>query len=278
MSRIGDAPKRREDQRFVTGTGAYLDDMAFDGLSHAAFVRSPHAHARISEIDTTAAKAMPGVLAVLTAEDATADGLRPLVPFVTANTVTDEPLAWDAQPLLAAHTVRFVGEPIAMVVAETKIQALDAAEAVAASYETLPAVIDGRAALVAGAVEISTDIPGNLCMDWRHGDQAALERAEAAGASTVSIGLMNHRIVTNPMEPRGGVGVFDAGAGRYTLHVSSQNIHINRDHIAAVLGVGQEAVRWLAPDVGGGFGAKNFAYVEQALLLWAARRAGRPVK
>jgi len=115
-------------------------------------------------------------------------------------------------------------------------------------------------------------------MDWCHGDQAALETAEAAGATTVSIGLMNHRIVTNPMEPRGGVGVFDAGTGRYTLHVSSQNIHINRDHIAAALGVGREYVRWLAPDVGGGFGAKNFAYVEQALLLWAAWRAGRPVK
>jgi aerobic carbon-monoxide dehydrogenase large subunit len=278
MSRIGDAPKRREDQRFVTGAGAYLDVMAFDGLSHAAFVRSPHAHARISGIDTAAAKAMPGVLAVLTAEDAVADGLKPLVPFVTANTVTDEPLAWDAQPLLAEHTVRFVGEPIAMVIAETKTQALDAAEAVAASYVPLPAVTDGRAALTTGAVEISTDIPGNLCMDWRYGDQAAVERAEAASASTVSISLMNHRIVTNPMEPRGGVGVFDAGTGRYTLHVSSQNIHINRDHIATALGVGREAVRWLAPDVGGGFGAKNFAYVEQALLLWAARRAGRPVK
>jgi carbon-monoxide dehydrogenase large subunit len=278
MSRIGDAPKRREDQRFVTGAGAYLDDMVFDGLAYAAFVRSPHAHARISEIDTVAAQAMPGVLAKLTAEDAAADGLKPLVPFVTANTLTGEPLAWDVQPLLAGDTVRFVGEPIAMVIAETKTQALDAAEAVVATYETLPSVTDGRAALGPNAVEISTDIPGNLCMDWCHGDQAALETAEAAGATTVSIGLMNHRIVTNPMEPRGGVGVFDAGTGRYTLHVSSQNIHINRDHIAAALGVGREYVRWLAPDVGGGFGAKNFAYVEQALLLWAAWRAGRPVK
>lgn len=278
MSRIGDAPKRREDQRFVTGAGAYLDDMVFDGLSYAAFVRSPHAHARISEIDTAAAQAMPGVLAKLTAEDVAADGLKPLVPFVTTNTVTDEPLAWDAQPLLAGHTVRFVGEPIAMVIAETKTQALDAAEAVAASYEVLPSVADGPAALGPDAVEISTDIPGNLCMDWHHGDQGALAAAEAAGATTVSIGLMNHRIVTNPMEPRGGVGVFDASTSRYTLHVSSQNIHINRDHIAAALGVSREDVRWLAPDVGGGFGAKNFAYVEQALLLWAARRAGRPVK
>ena len=278
MSRIGDAPKRREDQRFVTGAGAYLDDLQFAGLSHAAFVRSPHAHARITGIATAAAQVMPGVLAVLTANDAAADGLKPLVPFVTANTVTDEPLAWDPQPLLAEHTVRFVGEPVALVIAETETQALDAAEAVAASYETLPAVTDGRAALAGDAVEISTDIPGNLCMDWRHGDQAAIEAAQAAGARTISIGLMNHRIVTNPMEPRGGIGVFDAGTGRYTLYVSSQNIHINRDHIATALDVGRETVRWLAPDVGGGFGAKNFAYVEQALLLWAARRAGRPVK
>lgn len=278
MSRIGDAPKRREDQRFVTGGGAYLDDLAIDGMAYAAFVRSPHAHARIKDVDTTAAKAMHGVLAVLTAEDAAADGLKPLVPFVTANTVTDEPMAWDSQPLLAGETVRFVGEPVAMVVAETMAQALDAAEAVAAAYETLPAVTDGRAALADGAVEISREIPGNLCMDWRHGDQGALETAEAAGARVVSISLMNHRIVTNPMEPRGGIGVFDVEAGRYTLHVSSQNIHVNRDHIAAALGVGREAVRWLAPDVGGGFGAKNFAYVEQALLLWAARRVGCAVK
>lgn len=278
MSRIGDAPKRREDQRFVTGGGAYLDDLTFDAMSHAAFVRSPHAHADILSVDTAAAQDMPGVLAVLTARDAAADGLKPLKPFVLSNTLTDEPFAWDEQPLLAGEKVRFVGEPVAMVIAETKAQALDAAEAVAVSYRDLPAVTTADAALADGAPELSSAIAGNLCMDWRLGDQDALQKAEADGAALVTLRLDNHRIVTNPMEPRGGVGVFDPASGRYTLHVSSQNIHINRDHIAAALGVGREAVRWLAPDVGGGFGAKNFAYVEQALQLWAAKRVGRPVK
>jgi carbon-monoxide dehydrogenase large subunit len=192
--------------------------------------------------------------------------------------VTDEPFACDDQPLLADDSVRFVGEPIAIIVAETKAEALDAAEAVIVSYDMLPAVTDGREALRPGAHPVSDAVPGNLCMDWRHGDQEAVHRAEVAGARTVTLSLMNHRVVTNPMEPRGGVGVFDAASGRYTLHVSSQNIHINRDHIANALGAAREDVRWLAPDVGGGFGAKNFAYVEQALLLWAARRTDRAVK
>lgn len=278
MSRIGDTPKRREDQRFVTGAGAYLDDLTFVDLAHAAFVRSPHAHAEILGVDVGAAGGMPGVLAVLTAEDVSAEGLKPLKPFVTANTATDEPFAWDEQPLLAGEKVRFVGEPVAMIIAATKAQALDAAEAVAVSYRDLPAVTTVDAALAAGAPELSSAVPGNLCMDWLLGDQGAVQKAEADGAALVTLRLENHRIVTNPIEPRGGVGTFDEASGRYTLHVSSQNIHINRDHIAAALGVGREAVRWLAPDVGGGFGAKNFAYVEQALLLWAARRTNRSVK
>ena len=277
-SRIGDSPKRREDQRFVTGHGAYLDDLAFDGLAHATVLRSPHAHAWIRAIDMTAAKAAPGVLAVLTAADAARDGLKPLRPYAEANVQTGEPFAFAPQPLIAGDKVRFAGEPVALVIAETRAQALDAAELIAVDYEPIDAVTTGAAARAAGAPQIAGEVPGNVCIDWHTGDAAGADAAFARAAHVVTLVLDNHRIVTNPMEPRGGVGRYDAAAGRYTLHVSSQNIHINRNHVARALGVEPADVRFIAPDVGGGFGSKNFAYVEHALILWAAKRTGRPVK
>lgn len=278
IQRMGDSPRRREDARFVTGQGAYLDDLRFERLAHAVVLRSPHAHALIKSIDTTAARAAPGVLAVLTAAEATADGLKPLRPYAEANIQTGEPFAFAAQPLLATDKARFVGEPVALIVAETRAQALDATELVVVDYETLPAVTSPGAARAPGAPQLSDEIPGNTCLDWRTGDTAGAETAFAAAAHVVSLDLDNHRIVMNPMEPRGGVGTFDAATGRYTLHVSSQNIHINRNHVARALGAEPKDVRFVAPDVGGGFGAKNFAYVEHALILWAARRIERPVK
>lgn len=278
IHRIGDAPVRREDERFIQGAGRYLDDLVFDDLCHAAFVRSPYAHAEIERIDVAAVLAMPGVLTVLTGNDATADGLKPLTPFVAANTVTGEPFAHDNQPLLATGKIRFPGETVVIVVAETKAAALDAAEAVSVDYRELPAVTRGLAALEVGAPKVSPDVPGNLCFDWRTGDADRAAAAMTSAAHVAEIDILNHRLVTHPIEPRGGVGVFEAETGRYVLHVSSQNIHGNRDFIAVALGVSRDDVRWIAPDVGGGFGAKNFAYPEQALLLWTAKRLGRPVK
>jgi carbon-monoxide dehydrogenase large subunit len=275
---IGDAPRRREDARFVTGHGAYLDDLRFDGLVHAILLRSPHAHARIAGIDAAAARAAPGVLAVLTGADAGADGLQPMRPTVEANVQTGEPFAFAPQPLLAQGKVRHVGEPVALIVAETLAQALDAAESVTVDYVALPAVTTAEAACAAGAPEISAEVPGNVCLDWQTGDAKAADAAFSAAAHVVSLRLDNHRIVTNPMEPRGAVGSYDAAQDRYTLYVSSQNIHGNRDATARALGVEPAAVRFVAPDVGGGFGAKNFTYAEHALVLWAARRVARPVK
>jgi carbon-monoxide dehydrogenase large subunit len=278
LSVIGDAPKRREDARFVTGQGGYLDDLAFDALAHAVLLRSPHAHARIAGIDTTTARGMPGVLAVLTADDADADGLQPMRPTVEANVQTGEKFAFAPQPLLARDTVRFVGEPVALVVATSRTAALDAAEAVVVAYGQLQAVTTAAAAAAPGAPELSPDVPGNMCVDWHAGDAAAVDAAFARAAHVVTLPLDNHRVVTNPMEPRGAIGTYDATAERYTLYVSSQNIHGNRDMAARWLGVPPSAVRFVAPDVGGGFGAKNFTYAEHALLLWAAKRVGRPVK
>jgi carbon-monoxide dehydrogenase large subunit len=278
IQRIGDSPRRREDARFVTGQGAYLDDLTFDALAHAVVLRAPHAHALVRSIDATAARSAPGVLAVLTSAEALADGLAPLRPYAEANVQTGEPFAFAPQPLLAADKVRFAGEPVALIVAETYTQALDAAERVVVDYEPLPAVTSPAAARAPGAPQLSDEIPGNTCLDWHTGDTEGAEAAFAAAAHVVSLDLDNHRIVMNPMEPRGAVGTFDPATGRYTLHVSSQNIHINRNHVARALGVEPQDVRFVAHDVGGGFGAKNFAYAEHALVLWAARRVGRPVK
>jgi carbon-monoxide dehydrogenase large subunit len=261
---IGDAPRRREDARFVTGQGRYVDDLRFDGMVHAVLFRSPLAHARIDRIDATAACAEPGVLAVLTADDARSDGLQPLRPTAEANVQTGEPFAFAPQPLLAEGKVRHVGEPVVLVVAETRARALDAAEKIAIDWTPLPV-----------NAAIADEVPSNVCMDWRWGDAAAVDTAFRTAAHVVSLRLDNHRIVTNPMEPRGAIGIYD---GRYTLHVSSQNLHGNRDATARALGVPPADVRFIAPDVGGGFGAKNFAYAEFPLILWAARRVGRPVK
>ena len=275
---MGQSPRRREDARFVTGGGAYLDDLRFDRVAHAVVLRSPHAHASIEAIDTVAAARAPGVLAVLTASDAEADGLKALRPYVEANAQTGEPFAFALQPLLARDKVRFAGEPVAFVVAETHAAALDAAELIEVHYAPLPAVTTADAARAPGAPVLSAEVPGNVCLDWRTGDAEGADRGFRRAAHVVSLRLDNHRIVMNPMEPRGGVGTFDPASGRYTLHVSSQSIHNNRNHIARALGVEAAKVRFVAPDVGGGFGAKNFAYAEHALLLWAARRTGRPVK
>jgi aerobic carbon-monoxide dehydrogenase large subunit len=245
---IGDIPRRREDARFVTGHGAYLDDLRFEGMTHAVFLRSPHPHARIVAIETTDARKTVGVIAILTARDAAADELRPLRPTAEANVQTNEPFRFLPQPLLAQDTVR---------------------------YDPLPAVTRAPDAIAAGAPLLTADVPGNLCLDWHWGQTVEVADTLATAEHTVTIKLDNHRIVTNPMEPRGAVGHYD---GRYTLHLSSQNLHGNRDVAARVLGVDASEVRFIAPDVGGGFGAKNFAYAEHALILWAARRTGRTVK
>lgn len=275
---VGDTPRRREDARFVTGHGAYVDDLVFPDLCHAVVLRSPHAHAVIASMDATVARAAPGVFAVLTAVEVATDGLHPLPPTVVANVKTGEPFAYLPQPLLAREKVRYCGEPVALIVAATKAQALDAAELVHVDYASLSAVTSADAARAPGAVQIADGVPDNVCLDWRIGDEAGADEIFARAAHNVTMRLNNHRIVTNPMEPRGGVGQFDPATRRYTLHLSSQSIHINRDTTARMLGVAPGAVRFVAPDVGGGFGAKNFAYTEMALLLWAARRVGRAVK
>ena len=272
---IGDAPLRREDARFITGGGAYLDDLPFAGVAHAVFVRSPHAHARINGIDLSQARQRPGVIAILTAEDVAADGLQPLRPTVEANAQTNEPFRFLPQPLLAVDKVLHVGEPVVLVVAETRNLALDAAERIVIDFEPLHAVTVAEEAVRPDSPQLTEAVPGNVCLDWHWGQAEAVADAIRTAPHVVKLDLTNHRVVTNPMENRGAVGLYD---GRFTLYLSSQNLHGNRDVAARALGVDASAVRFVAPDVGGGFGAKNFAYAEHALILWAARCTGRAVK
>jgi len=269
--KIGDTPRRVEDVRFLTGRGCYVDDMRPAGLAHAAVVRSPHAHAEFAGIDTAAAKAAPGVLAVLTGDDLEVAGIGPLLPYERVNVYSGEPFRYPDQHVLAKGRVRYAGQPVALVVAETQAQALDAAESVAADYAPLPAATSIAEAIASGD-------PDRLCLEWQVGDAAATDAAVAAAAHVTRLRLHNHRIATNSMEPRGGIGLYDAATERYTLHVSSQSLHAARDRVAEVLGVEPARVRFHAPDVGGGFGVKNFMYPEMVLLLWAARVTGRPVK
>ncbi len=275
---VGEAPKRVEDERFLTGAGVYVDDMVLDGMAHAVVLRSPHAHARILNIGTEGARAAPGVLAVLTGSDQAGAGIRPIAPYRSRSPLTDRPFAYPPRLPLAVDRVRHVGEPVAVVVGETRERARDAGERIAVAYESLPAAATPAAALAAAAGPPNGGSGGNLCAEESVGDRAAVDAAFEAAAHVARVDAVNHRVVASPMEPRGAVGVFDAESKRYTLHVSCQGLHLVRDNVAATLGVEPGRVRFMAPDVGGGFGAKNFPCPEYALTLWAARETGRPVK
>ena len=269
--KIGETPRRVEDARFLTGVGCYVDDMQLENMAQAVVLRSPHAHADVKSIDVSAAKEAPGVLAVLTGADLDAAGIGSLQPYEQVNVYSDEPFAFPTQYPLAKERVRYAGEPVALVIAESKSAGLDAAELIDVDYVPLPALIGIEAALNAGDAE-------NICLEWSVGDRRAANVAFEAAAHVARLDIHNHRIVTNSMEPRGAIGEFDPASGRYTLHVSAQSLHMARDRVAETLGVDKSMVRLIAPDVGGGFGVKNFIYAEQVLLLWAARVAGRPVK
>ena len=269
--KIGDTPRRVEDARFLTGAGCYVDDMQLENMAHAVVLRSPHAHADVKSIDVSTAKEAPGVLTVLTGADLDAAGIGPLQPYEQVNVYSDEPFTFPTQYPLAKDRVRYAGEPVALVIAESKSAGLDAAELIDVDYAPLPALIGIEAALNAGAAE-------HICLEWSAGDRRAANVAFEAAAHVTRLDIHNHRIVTNSMEPRGAIGEFDPDSGRYTLHVSAQSLHMARDRVAETLGIDKSMVRLIAPDVGGGFGVKNFMYAEQVLLLWAARVAERPVK
>ena len=276
---IGQPVRRVEDQRFLTGRGHYIDDLVRPRQAYAYMLRSPHAHARLGAIDTSAAAAAPGVVAVLTGDDLARDGLGP-IPCLGALTNRDgsAPVT-PARPAMVRDRVRHVGDTVAMVVGETLAAARDAAELIAVDYETLPVVVETAGALDPGQPLVWDEMPGNLAFDWGVGDPAAVERAMANARHRVGIELVNNRIVVISMEPRGAIGEYDTGDDSYVLWSSTQGSHLLRSQLAeSIFNVPENRIRVVTQDVGGGFGMKAFLYPEHVLVLWAAKRLGRPVK
>ena len=274
---IGAAVRRREDRRFITGKGHYTDDVSRPGQSHAYFLRSPHAHARIREIDTAAAAAMPGVLAVLTGAELAADKIGHLICGWMITSKDGSQMKMAPRPALAHGKANHVGDAVAVVVAETPAQAKDAAEKVKVDYEVLPAVTDPAKAQA--APQIHEVAPRNTIYQWQIGDAKAVEAALRSASHVTRIALVNNRLVPNAIEPRAAIGEYDAGTGGFTLWNTTQNPHVARLVISAFVGVAPEhKLRVIAPDVGGGFGSKIFIYPEEVVCLWASRRVDRPVK
>jgi carbon-monoxide dehydrogenase large subunit len=277
---IGQPVRRREDQRFLTGKGIYIDDINLDGQAYAGILRSPHAHARIRNIDASAALAMPGMLLVVTGEDWKRAGYGP-VPTRTGvrKKIDGSDLNEPPRHCIAIDRVRFVGQEVALVVAETPALVRDAIEAIEVDYEALPAVVDAKAADADGAPQLHDDIPGNFCIDFQLGNKEGVEKALAEADHVITLAVINNRVTAVPMEPRGAIAAYDAASDSFTLHNASQNIHANRALFAEnVLKIDAAKLHHVAPDVGGGFGAKNGVYGEPALLLHAARELKRPVK
>jgi carbon-monoxide dehydrogenase large subunit len=288
-SGVGARMLRREDGRLLKGSGRFVADIVLPGEAHAVLVRSVHPHARIHRIDTTAARAMVGVLAVLTGADAEEDGLggipwevRPPVPPGTdpkSLPPLGAPEVAPPQPVLARGCVRYVGEIVAIVVADTVNRARDAAEAVEIHYDPLPSVIATADSVLPGAAQLWPQFPGNVCFSYRQGDHDAMEAAFATADHVTRLDLVNTRLVASPLETRGYIGEYDAASGRYTLFAAAGKPNpIRRTLARDVFDIAEDRIRVVAKDVGGGFGTKNVAYVEEALVLWVARRIGRPVK
>ncbi len=279
---MGASVPRKEDRRFLIGKGRYTDDLKLPGQTAAVFLRSPHAHAKIRSIDATAARQAPGVLAVLTGEDVAADGLGGIPCGWQITNKDGSKMVEPPHPALALGKARHAGDPVVMVIAQTRAQAKDAAQLVEIDYEPLPAVAHLPAAVAPGAPLVWDEGPGNVCFDWHLGDSAATEAEFAKAADSgrvVSIDLVNNRIAPNAIEPRAANGHYDYAEDRYTLYTTSQNPHLIRLLLGAFsLKVPEHKLRVVAPDVGGGFGSKIFHYAEELLVLWASKRVGFPVK
>ena len=276
---IGQPVRRVEDRRFLTGHGGYVDDLVRPRQAYAYMFRSPHAHARIRALDTTAAAPAPGVLAVLTGADVAADGLGP-IPCLGAVINRDGSTSpVPPRPAMVGDRVRHVGDTVAMVVANSLAQARDAAELIEIDYEPLPAAVETAYALDPGQPTVWDETPGNLAFDWAIGDEAAVERAMRAARHRIGLELVNNRIIVNSMEPRGAIGEYDPGEEAYTLWSSTQGSHFLRNLLAeSIFRIPENRIRVATGDVGGGFGMKLFLYPEHILVLWAAKKIGRPVK
>ncbi|MCC6779661.1 MAG: xanthine dehydrogenase family protein [Hyphomicrobiales bacterium] len=272
---IGAALRRVEDPRFLTGRGRFVADIVLPDMLHCVLVRSPHAHARIRRIETSPAAAAPGVVAVINGADMAAAGMAPMRPLWLVRSRDGSPMAEPPRFALARERVRHIGEPVVAVIASTQAQALDAAERVVVDYEPLPVVTDMRTAQAADAPLLHDVAPGNVCFRSVRGDEGAVKAAFRAAAHTVTIDLVNNRLVGAAIEPRAAIGAVDGD--RVTLYSSTQAPHHIRRAVAEQLGIAESALRVISPDMGGGFGYKGKLYPEEGIVTFAARRLGRPV-
>jgi carbon-monoxide dehydrogenase large subunit len=276
---VGQAVRRVEDERFMTGQGAYVDDLKFENTAHSAFVRSPYAHAKIGKIDTWAAAAAPGVLKVLTFKDVKKAGLGPFPTVTAIDGVDENGVAVPDRFALTGDVARFAGDPVAMVIAETADQAQAAAELVEVEYKDLPVVVDLATVLDKKTRVIHPKIKSNRAYHFHKGDEAATDAAIAGAAHVTTLTFVNNRVAPSAIEPRGCLGDYDADKDQMILHVSGQAVHAQKGQMAAaIFKCEPEKVRVVMPDVGGGFGAKNFVYPENVMVMLAAKLLGRPVK
>ena len=274
---IGASVRRREDVRFITGSGRYTDDISRPDQVYAAFCRSPYPRARIKSIDSAEALAVPGTLAVLTGADMVADGLGDLPCGWMVKSADGSEMRTAPHPPMAATTANYVGEPFALVIAESVDAARQAAESVEVDWEELHAVVDPTQATV--SEPIYAGIENNLVYTWALGDKDATQMAFARAAHVTTLNLTNNRLIPNAMEPRACLGEFDRASGEYTLYTTSQNPHLERLVLSAFVQVAPEhRLRIIAPDVGGGFGSKIFIYAEETAVIWAAGKLHRPIK
>ena len=276
---IGARVARKEDQRFITGKGRYTDDFKMAGMHHAAFVRSPQAHAKIKGIDKSAAEKMDGVIAVLDGKQLTGDGIGNIICGWMMHSKDGSPMNMGAWSALATEKVRYVGDAAAVVVADTLANARAAAEAVIIDYEELPAVIHAPDALKDGAPQLHNEAKNNLIFDWEIGEADATDKALAGAAHVTEMTITNNRLAPNAMEPRAALASYEAADDHFTLYTTSQNPHVARLVLSAFYQVAPEhKLRVIAPDVGGGFGSKIYIYPEEIVCLWASKRTGVPVK
>ncbi|MCB1715753.1 MAG: xanthine dehydrogenase family protein molybdopterin-binding subunit, partial [Candidatus Competibacteraceae bacterium] len=276
---IGASVRRKEDKRFVTGKGNYTDDINLPNQLYAYIVRSPYASARINAIDSRAAKAAPGVVAVFTGADMAADTVGSLPCGWQIHSRDGSPMVEPPHPPLVPDQVRHVGDQVAVIVAESLYQAKDAAELLEIDYTELPVVTATPRAVAENAPQVWEQAPGNLCFDWEIGDQAAVAAAFANARHIAKIDLVNNRLIPNAMEPRAYIGDYNPATGDYTLYTTSQNPHVIRLLMGAfVLNIPEHKLRVVAPDVGGGFGSKIYHYAEEAIVTWAARKLGCAIK
>jgi carbon-monoxide dehydrogenase large subunit len=276
---VGAAIPRKEDRRFLVGAGRYVDDLQRPRQTYAYILRSPHAHAKITSIDTSKAAAAPGVVAVYTGQDLAADKIGGLPCGWLIKNKDGSPMVEPPHPALVTDTVRHVGDQVAVVIAETKAQAKAATNLIEVEYETLPVVANLQAALAEGAPLVWEQAANNTCYDWHLGEKAPVDAAFAKAHKIVEIEVTNNRLIPNAMEPRAAIGDYDAATDVLTLYTTTQNPHLIRLLLGAfVMGLPEHKLRVVAPDVGGGFGSKIYHYAEEVIVAWASRKLGRPVK